>query len=378
MLSSLYTEADPEAERFFVGRQQELSAIRESLAEHSGAVIYGRRGNGKTALLHQIRSHEGSQYPGGVALISGQSMFQSSLAENIQSQLSLSSHDKGLVIVDDAHALTADHVSELKGLLRASPELRILIAADRDIDWPFIRGKKIPVGGLSEHEYYQLLLLRLKTVELDEGAAHKLWQTTIGNPSFADIAGRTIRDNLLSWHELFDSLQGFQHSGILDSSGVPIGPLARVPRPLVVAVEETNAELLERLQLNPKEFWTLSPRKFEEIIAELLERMGYKVELTPLSGDGGFDMYAAKKDQVGRFLFLVECKRYVPPHKVGVQIIRSLYGVVQQKNANAGIIATTSFFTKGAMAFEQEREHQMHLSDYLALQQWLKDSSARS
>jgi restriction endonuclease len=374
-LSSLYTEADPEAARFFVGRRQELSTIRESLAEHLGAVIYGRRGNGKTALLHQIRSHDASQYPGGVALISGQSMFHSSLAENIQSQLI--SYDKGLVIVDDAHALTADHVSELKGFLRASPGLRILIAADGDIDWPFMRGEKIPLGGLSEHEYYQLLRLRLKAVELDEGAAHKLWQATIGNPSFADIAGRTIRDNLLSWHELLESLEGFQHSGILDSSGVPISPLAHVPRPLVVAIEETNAELLERLRRNPKEFWTVSPRKFEEIIAELLERMDYKVELTPLSGDGGFDMYAAKKDRVGRFLFLVECKRYVPPHKVGVQIIRSLYGVVQQKNANVGIIATTSFFTKGAMAFEQEREHQMHLRDYLALQQWLKDSSAR-
>jgi len=370
-------EAEPEFERLFIGREQELRAVRHSLAEHSGAVIYGMRGTGKTALLHKIQSDERLKYPGGIVFISGQNIFRSTLTENTLRQGGISLNEKGLVIVDDAQALTANHVTELKDILSANARLHLLIAANRDIDWPFIRGRKISLGGLSEQEYFQLLLLRLRAVELDEGIAHKLWQATIGNPSFADIAGRTIRDNLISWGEMLSSLQGFQHLGIVDSSGVPIDPLARVPQPLVVAVEETNAQILDRLRLNPKEFWSLSPRKFEEIVAELLERMGYKVELTPLSGDGGFDMYAARKDHVGRFLFLVECKRYVPPHKVGVQIIRSLYGVVQQKNANAGIIATTSFFTKGAVAFEQEREHQMHLSDYLALQQWLKDSSVR-
>lgn len=377
MFGSPLAEAESEFERLFVGRAQELSAVRHSLAEHSGAVIYGMRGTGKTALLHKIQSDERLKYPGGIAFISGQNIFRSTLTENTLRQGGISLNEKGLVIVDDAQALTANHVSELNDLLSANPRLQLLIAATTDIDWPFIRGRKISLGGLSEQEYYQLLLLRLKAVQLDEGIAHKLWQATIGSPLFADIAGRTIRDNLVSWGELLNSLQGFEHLGILDSSGVPIDPLARVPQPLVVAVEETNAEILERLRVNPKEFWRISPRKFEEIVAELLERMGYKVELTPLSGDGGFDMYAARKDHVGRFLFLVECKRYVPPHKVGVQVIRSLYGVVQQKNANAGIIATTSFFTKGAVAFEQEREHQMHLSDYLALQQWLKDSSPR-
>lgn len=90
------------------------------------ALIFGRRGNGKTTLLQKIRLDEASQYPGGVALLSGQNMFRSSLKESIQSQLTISSQEKALVILDDAQALRPDHVTELKELLSANPRLHLL------------------------------------------------------------------------------------------------------------------------------------------------------------------------------------------------------------------------------------------------------------
>jgi restriction system protein len=127
------------------------------------------------------------------------------------------------------------------------------------------------------------------------------------------------------------------------------------------------------LQRAPQLAWTLPPRKFEEIVAELLERMDYEVTLTPASGDGGFDIYAARKDGLGKFLFLVECKRYVPPHKVGVQVVRQLYGVLNAHRANAGAIVTTSFFTAGAEQFRSQVPHQMQLHDYIKLQDWIAD-----
>ncbi|MCE5319179.1 MAG: restriction endonuclease, partial [Parachlamydia sp.] len=117
--------------------------------------------------------------------------------------------------------------------------------------------------------------------------------------------------------------------------------------------------------------YSLDPRKFEELVAEMLSQRGYEITLTPPSKDGGLDMYAARKDDLGSFLYLVECKRYTPPTKVGVSIVRSLYGVVQQKQANGGIVVTSSFFTKGAKEFQENVPHQMHLRDYLALQKWL-------
>lgn len=133
-----------------------------------------------------------------------------------------------------------------------------------------------------------------------------------------------------------------------------------------------NYELLARLKNNPEILRELSPRQFEELIADLLYRQGYKVDLTPSTRDGGLDMYAARSDQIGTFLFLVECKRYNPPKKVGVEVVRALYGTVQQKNATAGIIATTSFFTNDAIVFQRDVKYQMSLRDYFAIKKWLQ------
>ena len=86
--------------------------------------------------------------------------------------------------------------------------------------------------------------------------------------------------------------------------------------------------------------YSLTPRQFEQVVAELLEKQGYDVELTPPSKDGGKDIYVAKKTSLGRFLYLVECKKYGRGRPVGVELIRQLYGVVEQERVNAGIGAT--------------------------------------
>lgn len=49
--------------------------------------------------------------------------------------------------------------------------------------------------------------------------------------------------------------------------------------------------------------------------------------------------------------FLIECKRYGPSHRVGVEIVRALYGVTTHEKATKRILATTTTFTRGATAF---------------------------
>jgi len=194
---------------------------------------------------------------------------------------------------------------------------------------------------------------------------------TGANIGLADFASGSLRAGILTLDQLAQGLRPFEQSGVWQSSGEPIpydGDLA--PR-LIVDVTSINRELLDMVRSNPNLLYSLPTRKFEEIVAELLLRLGYKVELTPPTRDGGFDMYAAKHEILGKFLYLVECKRYAPSHRVGVEIVRSLYGVVQQKKATAGIVATTSFFTSIAKNLQRELEHQMQLADYFDLQRWL-------
>jgi restriction system protein len=62
---------------------------------------------------------------------------------------------------------------------------------------------------------------------------------------------------------------------------------------------------------------------------------------------------------------------------VGVEVVRELYGVVQVEKATAGIVATTSHFTKGAKDLQSQLSYQMSLKDYVDVQEWLRSALRR-
>jgi len=143
---------------------------------------------------------------------------------------------------------------------------------------------------------------------------------------------------------------------------------------IVTEIKEVDTELLNKLAEHPHLLHELTPRKFEEVIAELLHRQGYEVEIKPFIKDGGVDICAAKKDSLGTFLYLVQCKKYSLKHFVGVEVVRELYGVVQILGATSGIIAATSYFTKGAKSLRNQLLYRLELKDYLDIQKWLKST----
>jgi hypothetical protein len=165
--------------------------------------------------------------------------------------------------------------------------------------------------------------------------------------------------------------EDFRQSGILGPDGEQLSEPQS--KRIISDVSRVNTLLLERLYREPKLLYDISSRSFEELVAEILIRLGWDVELTRPWRDGGFDMFAAKKNSLGTLLYLVECKRYTPPNKVGVEVVRSLHGVVQSKQATAGAVVTTSFFTAGAQEFQKENKFKLALHDYCRLRQWIDD-----
>jgi len=149
-------------------------------------------------------------------------------------------------------------------------------------------------------------------------------------------------------------------------------PKLYVPENIIIATEFINERLLEELKKDPEKMFSLSPRQFEELVAELFYREGFDVELTPERKDGGRDVIAISHNELGSHLYLAECKRYSPDRPVGVEYVRALYGVVEAEKATRGIIATTSYFTKGAKAFSQDLKWRIGLKDYTKLQSWIK------
>jgi restriction system protein len=177
-----------------------------------------------------------------------------------------------------------------------------------------------------------------------------------------------------AWDRTLARFGDWATNGIVLPSGLTLEPSAPVPTEIVQVVSETNKQLVDEVVRDPTILWRLPSRKFEEIVADLLHKNGYTVEVTPPTRDGGFDVFAAHSDLLGEFLYLVECKRYAPSNKVGVQVVRSLHGVVQASRATAGVVMTTSFFTRDAAEFHQSVSHQLQLRDYDSIRRWIEGS----
>ncbi len=128
--------------------------------------------------------------------------------------------------------------------------------------------------------------------------------------------------------------------------------------PLVLTISAISEELIRYLGKHPNEIYNLSSRKFEELIAEILVGFGWEVELTAQTQDGGYDIFAISGDINSSGIktsFIVECKKYAPHRKVGIEVARQLFFVKSELNVSNAIIATTSDFTKGVYDFRSRR-----------------------
>jgi restriction system protein len=111
----------------------------------------------------------------------------------------------------------------------------------------------------------------------------------------------------------------------------------------------------------------LSWDKFEELVGEAYRRKGYNVVETGGGGaDGGVDLVLRK----GGEKLLVQCKHW-KMYKVGVKVIRELYGVVVAENATGGIVISSGTFTQEAIDFAKGRP--LELFDGPALQKLIAD-----
>jgi restriction system protein len=95
----------------------------------------------------------------------------------------------------------------------------------------------------------------------------------------------------------------------------------------------------------------ISWREFELLVGEAFRLQGYTVtELGGIGADGGVDLVLRK----GNEKFLVQCKQW-KAFKVGVDIVRQLYGVMAAQGAAGGFVITSGTFTADAKAFAEGR-----------------------
>lgn len=96
-------------------------------------------------------------------------------------------------------------------------------------------------------------------------------------------------------------------------------------------------------------------REFEMLVGEGFRLQGYQVLETGGGGpDGGIDLVLTKPGKSGGEKFLVQCKQW-RAYKVGVDVVRELYGVMAAKGATGGFVVTSGRFTDEAINFASGR-----------------------
>lgn len=91
-------------------------------------------------------------------------------------------------------------------------------------------------------------------------------------------------------------------------------------------------------------------RNFEELVAEAYRREGYRVTEGGYGADGGIDLELRK----GEELIFVQCKQW-KVQKVGVSVVREMFGVLTASNADKVIVICSGKFTQQAIDFALDK-----------------------
>lgn len=363
---------------YFAGRQREIATLKSVLLTGSSrtALIIGQAGIGKSALVGEFVAQTSGFFVGGIhrlPRVSSELLNDQTIAHLLKwGGRDLLAGPSLLVIEDCEHYEGSALVKLITDVRRTRPELRILAASRKHLEG---FDTELPVGPLSADEMRDLWQSDLLT--LDAAEYWKLYNSVGGHPLIGMLAGRLVRDERASVDDVGAYLQSFSAPGIVDPDGRPIRQGSPEERQIISGLVVVTDDLLERIRAKPEEMYSLTSRQFEELVAGLFEREGYEVTLTSASKDGGKDIYLAKRDTLGALMYLVECKRFAPDQPVGVGLIRQLYGVVEQEHATGGILATTSFFTKGAKEFTEKLRYRLSLKDYIDLHKWIEQLRTR-
>lgn len=127
-------------------------------------------------------------------------------------------------------------------------------------------------------------------------------------------------------------------------------------------LQSPDARLVPLMQMNGVEF--------ERFVGEsIFRKLGYSVDYTPTTGDGGIDMLISKEGQAA----VVQCKRYTGT--VDGAMVRDLNGVVGKGGFERGYLVTTGTFSAASKAWV--RGTNIALIDGERLLEWLDYITAR-
>lgn len=87
--------------------------------------------------------------------------------------------------------------------------------------------------------------------------------------------------------------------------------------------------------------------EFEQLCGDYFATLGYTVDFTPQSGDGGIDLVLTRDGG----LAVAQCKRTRKP--VGEPVVRDLFGALHHTGADEAFLCASSGFTPAAQSWAE-------------------------
>jgi restriction system protein len=204
-----------------------------------------------------------------------------------------------------------------------------------------------------------------------------------GNVRITEAGKNTLKENLsditLAYLEQYEGFSEFrtgtnheqkQHNEIIDSE-----PHSTPEEALEYGYQEMRIKLADEILNTVK---TCSPRFFEQLVIELLVKMGYGGNLKDAgsvlgqSGDGGVDGII-KEDKLGLDVIYVQAKRW--DSTVGRPVVQAFVGALHGKRAKKGIMITTGTFSAEAKDYVQNIDSKIVLIDGRELTELMIDNN---
>jgi restriction system protein len=212
---------------------------------------------------------------------------------------------------------------------------------------------------------------QLKRVKLSSSPRRGFWVLTEAGRQYAATTRKGIpADDLQrmayppTTSRLRQAVEDTSHNGPSRSTPPTLHPETdKSPDELIAdALEElTDSVATELLEL----IGQASPRFFENLVLDVLHRVGYGTSRADLqrvggSGDGGIDGIISL-DRLGLEKVYIQAKRW--QGTVGRPEIQSFFGALAGRRANKGVFITSSTFTREAIDFARSVSDSIVLVD---------------
>ncbi len=151
----------------------------------------------------------------------------------------------------------------------------------------------------------------------------------------------------------------------------PSGTALIIPPKQRLKIAQTMQDAVQMAENDRSSLMTMSPREFEEFMAYIFSTLGFEVELTKSTRDGGTDLLCIRSFNEMRFKIAVEIKRYKESRPITVSLVRAFVGANQQFKADRMLFVTTSRYTEPAETFATNyASHLLSLKDYSQIREW--------